>query len=105
VGLLGWSRDPRAIPLLRRALSVHYYQIEIFAAWGLAEVGDKDSIPLIIQACKHAPAEPAEVIAEALVYFDDPAAQNAVDVYIPKERAKIYREAKAQGKKTPFTIP
>ncbi len=101
---LGWSRDPRAVPLLRRALSSPNHMIESFAALGLAEIGDKASIPFIIEACKKAPAEPAEVIAEALVYFDDSEAQKAVDDFIPKDRAKIYRDARAHGKKTPMTI-
>jgi hypothetical protein len=104
VAFLGWSRDPRAIPLLRRALLSPNYQIEIAAALGLAEIGDKDSIPLIIEACKRAPADAAAAIAQALVYFDDPAAQRAVDQFIPKDRATIYRDAKAHGKKTPWTI-
>lgn len=71
-------------------------------ASGLAELQDKDSIALIIEACERAPAEAARVIAESLVYFDDPDAQRAVDQYIPKERAKILRDAKAHGKKTPL---
>jgi hypothetical protein len=104
VAFLGWSRDPRAIPLLRRALLSPNYQIEIAAALGLAEIGDKDSIPFIIEACKRAPAEPAAAIAQALVYFDDNVAQSAVDQYIPKDVAKIYRDATAHGKKTPWTI-
>ena len=69
----------------------------------LAEIQDKDSIPLIIEACKRAPAAAAAVIAESLVYFDDTEAQRAVDMYVPKDRAKIIREAKAQGKKTPWS--
>jgi hypothetical protein len=104
VAFLGWSRDPRAIPLLRQALLSPNYQIEIVAAQGLAEIGDHESIPFIIEACKRAPAEVAAAIAQALVYFDDNAAQSAVDKYIPKDIAKIYREAKARGKKTPWTL-
>lgn len=105
VALLGWSRDPRSIPLLRRALTSPNHMIEIAAATGLAEVGDKASVPLILEACKKAPAEAGAAIAESLVYFDDPAAQSAVDQFIPKERAKVYREARAHGKKTPMDVP
>jgi HEAT repeats len=103
VMLLGGTGDPRAIPLLRRALSSPNHMIEVAAAEGLAELEDKESIPLIIDACKRAPAEAAEVIARSLVYFDDADAQNAVDMYVGKDMAKLLREAKAQGKKTPFT--
>jgi hypothetical protein len=65
-------------------------------------MGDDSSIPLIISACKDAPAEAASVIAEALVYFDDPRAQSAVDTYIPKNVAKSLRDDRAAGKHGPF---
>lgn len=99
--LLASAGDPRAIPLLRRGLSSPNHMIEIAAADGLAELQDKDSIPLIIEACKRAPTEAAAVIARSLVYFDDAEAQRAVDTYVPKDTAKGLREGKAQGKKTP----
>jgi HEAT repeats len=102
---LGWSRDKRAIPLLRRALSSPNHMIEIFAAMGLVEIGDKESIPYIIEACKRAPAEPAASMAESLVYFEDNAAQTAVDLFVPVDRAKLIRQAKANGKKSPLTVP
>jgi hypothetical protein len=103
--ILGWSRDPRAIPFLRRALSSPNYKVEIAAALGLAEIGDKDSIPFIIEACKKAPADVAAVIAESLIYFDSTEAQSAVDKFIPKHLADIYRDARAHGQKTPMSPP
>ena len=104
--LLGWSRDPRAVLYLRQGLSSPNYMIEIAAAKGLAEIGDENSIPLIINACQKAPKEVAEAMAESLVYFDDDAAQSAVDRFIDKESAKIYRDDKASGRKTkPLTAP
>jgi HEAT repeat protein len=101
--LLGLTGDGRAIPLLRQALSSPNHMIEIAAAEGLAELQDKESIPLIIEACERAPAAAKSLIAESLVYLDDDDAQKAVDTYIPADRAKILRDAKAQGKKTPLT--
>jgi hypothetical protein len=101
VSYLAMTGDPRATPLLRQALLARNFMIANQAALGLAMIGDKDSIPLIIEACKRAPAEGAAEIALSLVYFDDSQAQNAVDKYIPADRAKIYREARAAGK-TPF---
>jgi hypothetical protein len=44
-------------------------------------------------------------MAESLVYFDDATAQNAVDKYIPKDTAKLYRAAKANGKTKPLAAP
>ena len=103
VGLLALTGDPRAIPILRRGLLSPNHMIGIVAATGLAEMQDRDSIPLIIQACKRAPADVAAVIAaESLLYFDDPKAQSAVDEYVPKDAAKIYRDARAHDKKGPL---
>lgn len=98
VMLLGSTGDQRAVPLLRRGLLSPNHQVEIAAAMGLAEVRDKDSIPLIIEACRRAPAGAAAAIAESLVYFDDAEAQSAVDTYVPKERAKVLRDSRAPGK-------
>jgi hypothetical protein len=97
--LLSSTGDRRAIPLLRQGLLSPNHQIEYVAALGLAELQDKDSIPFILQACKIAPEAVAPAIAESLVYFDDPEAQKAVDTYVPKERARILREARAAGRK------
>ncbi len=84
--------DPRGTPLLRRALKSRNYFIESMAAKGLALVKDKDSIPLLIEACKNAPTDMRVNLATALVYFDDPRAQAAADTYLPKEIAKGMRE-------------
>jgi HEAT repeat protein len=64
----------------------------------LARARDTDSIPLIIDLCKNASPEVARSIAsQALVYFDDPRAQSAVDQYLSKKDAKFAREEKANG--------
>ncbi|MEO7029073.1 MAG: HEAT repeat domain-containing protein [Acidobacteriaceae bacterium] len=97
---LGEAVDPRGIPLLRRALQSHNPMIVIMASKGLAQIQDKDSIPLIIDACRMAPKGYDGAIAESsLVFFDDPQAQSAVDTYVPKQRAKIIRDARAHGMK------
>jgi hypothetical protein len=94
---LGTTGDPRGVPLLRRALHSRNYQIVIEAAKGLAQIQDKQSIPLIVAAARKAPTGYSSVIAEFLLYFDDKQAQSAADQLIPKDEAKILREAKAQG--------
>ena len=101
VGLLGMTGDPRAVPVLRRGLLSPNHMVEIFAAKGLAEIGDEGSVPFMIEACKRAPPDAATAIAMSLVYFDDPKAQEAVDKYLPKQAAKLEREDRARGKK-PF---
>jgi len=100
---LAVTRDWRAVPLLRQALSARNYMIQTAAAEGLAAIQDTESIPLIIDAVKKAPAEAGAVIARSLVYFDDPEAQAAVDKYVPKDSAKVLREDRARrGMKTPW---
>jgi hypothetical protein len=94
---LGVAGDRRGIPLLRRALLGHNYLMVSWAAKGLALIHDKESIPLIIAACQRAPAGYDALVAGALVYFDDPQAQSAVDIFMPKEMAKMARDGRAQG--------
>jgi hypothetical protein len=65
---------------------------------GIAETQDVISIPTVISRCKDAPAEAAGSIAESLVYFNDPRAQDAVDTFVPKEHAKALREARKMGR-------
>lgn len=97
--LLGETGDPRGIPILRRALQARDYLIVAAAAKGLAQIQDKDSIQLIIAACRRAPEGYASEIAISLVYFDDPDAQSTVDKYVPKPYAQAIRELKAKGRK------
>lgn len=92
------SRDPRGIRLLQRALSSTNSDFQIFAAAGLARMQNQDSIPLLVEACKNASPTVATALASgALVYFDDPQAQSAVDQYLSKDAAQFAREEKARG--------
>jgi HEAT repeat protein len=95
---LAMTGDPRGIPLFQRALQSRNYLIVAFAAKGLAQIQDRQSIPLIIAAAKKAPTGYNTLIAEALVYFDDAQAQSAVDTYMPKEKVAMDREARSRGK-------
>ena len=99
---LAETGDPRAVPLLRRGLLSSDYYIEAYAAQGLAEAKDADSVPLIVEACRRAPPAWKGGIAQWLVYFDDPDAQRAVDQYVPKDLARDLRAEHAKGK-TPFS--
>ena len=97
--LLGWTGDRRAVPVLRRGLLSPNYLVEFASAQGLAQIGDKASVPFIIEACKKAPRHEASAIALQLLYFNSPEAQKAVDEYVPKEDAKAHREQIAREKK------
>jgi len=81
--LLGDTLDPRAIPLLRRGLDSPNFMIQADAAMALADLHDKASIAMIIQACRRAPADTAFAIADALLHFDDPEAQRAANEFRP----------------------
>jgi hypothetical protein len=98
---LGYYDDDRAIPVLREALDSENDMVKLAAAQGLAELHDTASIPAVILACENAPKEEASAIAQFLVYFNDPAAQRAVDEYVPKSTAQELRKAVAHGK-TPY---
>jgi HEAT repeat protein len=106
VNIVTETRDPRGIRLLRRALSSPDSETQNSAAYGLARAQDKDSIPLIIDVCKSARPDLAAAIASnALVYFDDPRAQSAVDQYLTKEQAKFAREEKSNRVGPPGRSP
>jgi HEAT repeat protein len=98
---LGASRDARAVPLLREALYSKNFYVQAEAARGLANIGDKASVPLIVEACSRVPAEAAAQIALPLVYFDDESAQKAVAQYVPKELSAESRNNRSNGI-TPF---
>jgi HEAT repeats len=100
VEYLAQTKNARAIPLLREALKSNNSLIQANAAMGLAELQDKDSIDLIIEACKTSSPVAAAVMARALIDFDEPRAQKAVDLYLPKNYADAFR-ASRQKRKTP----
>jgi hypothetical protein len=98
VGLLGLTGDKRAIPLLRRGLYSQNPLIVVMSAEGLEEVHDDASVPLIIASCRRASADMAALIAQPLVYFDEPDAQKAVDTYMSRQAAKLMRDKRASGR-------
>jgi hypothetical protein len=93
-GILIATDDPRAIPLLRRGLLAPNHQVEAIAAAGLASLKDKDSIPLIVEACKRAPKDARFAIAMSLLQLHDPEAQSAAAPYLPEDLVKKLREGK-----------
>ncbi len=76
--------------------------MQLQAALSLAQFHDKQSVSRIIALCHTDPAAVAHDLAGALVYFDDTEAQNTVDSYLPKDEARIAREARAAGKTALF---
>jgi HEAT repeat protein len=82
---LGEAGDKRAIPLLRQALFSKDYMTQTAAAKGLAELQDRASIPLIMEACRQAPADAAMAISRSLLDFNDPNAQAAAKEFRPEK--------------------
>jgi hypothetical protein len=68
--------------------------IEAASATGLVILEDRDSIPLIIEACKRAPSGTAGAIAMSLLEFHDPEAQSAAEPYLPKQLVDALHEKK-----------
>lgn len=79
---LAVTGDPRGLALLRRSLASRNYFIQAVAAKGLAKLQDTDSVPVIIAVCRKSPAQVAELIARALVFFEDARAQAAAETFI-----------------------
>jgi hypothetical protein len=99
---LAVTGDPRGLALLRQGLSSRNYFVQAVAAKGLAKLRDTNSVPMIIAACKKAPAQAAELIARALVFFDDPGAQAAAETFITNQQVlgalrKLSRERGPAG--------
>lgn len=94
--------DPRGRELLRKGLTSRNFGIQWFAAKGLAKLQDKDSIPLIIETCRAMPQELASVIARSLLFFDDPRAQSAAEVFINKQMLEELRRLIREHGADPF---
>lgn len=69
------------------------------AALGLAKLQDKESIPLIIEACQRANPEMAPFLARSLVFFDDSQAQNAAEKFISNKKSleELRRRIRERG--------
>jgi HEAT repeat protein len=102
ITLLAVTGDLRGLSPLRRGLQSPNYYIEAQAARGLAKLRDSDSVPLIIIACKKAPAEFAPLIARALVYFNDAQAQQAAKQFVPSAILEDLRRRIRQHGSDPF---
>ncbi len=101
-GYLAKTGDPRGRELLRMGLKSRNYLIQSFAARGLAKLQDKDSIPLIIEACTKLSQLRASWIARALIFFDDPRAQSAAEMFIDKQMLEELRKLIREHGADPF---
>ena len=99
VTFLAVTGDARGLALLRKGLSSRNYLVQAVAAKGLAKLQDRDSVPAIIEACRKAPAQVSELIARALVFFDDVRATGASETFITDRQvlAELRRLSREKG--------
>jgi HEAT repeat protein len=99
VGMVGATADSRGKPLLQKGLASNNFLVQAMAARGLAKLQDKESIPLIIEACNRANPEIAPFLARSLVFFDDPLAQEAAERLIANKKAlqELRRRIREKG--------
>jgi len=96
--------DPRGRDLLRMGLKSHNGIIQSYAALGLAKLRDKDSIPLIIEAGRTMPQGGALFVASALLFFDDPRAQSAAEIFISDKQVIEYLRSRIRAGTDPFLL-
>ncbi len=100
---LAETGDPRGRELLRRGLKSSNFTIQSIAARGLAKLHDKDSIPLIVEVCVKMTRERASYIARALLFFDDPRAQSAAEIFISDKQLLEELRSKIRPGADPFS--
>ena len=83
VNMLARAGDPRAYSLFVDGLDSQNPVIKTAAAKGLGLIGNPSAIPLIQRTGNAGPEEERLVYAEALLYFDDPAADAIAAGWIP----------------------
>ena len=86
LSLMASTGDPRGRSILRKGLSSPNYAVRAMAAFGLAVLQDRDSVPLIIGAAKQAPSDAQWFIARFLLGFNDPKALAAADELIADKK-------------------
>jgi len=70
----------------------------------LAKLRDKDSIPLIIEAGRTMPQGGALFVASALLFFDDPRAQSAAEIFISDKQVIEYLRSRIRAGTDPFLL-
>jgi HEAT repeat protein len=95
---LGELKAVRAIPLLIELTTAENVSLVRTTIKSLTLLGDKRAVPVLVKLTR--PDHPLRYeAARALVFFDDPEAEQAVRRLYPQEqdRAKLIRQAKEQG--------
>ncbi len=94
INLLVSTHDRRTIPVFREVLKTTSKTMMTMAIYGLADLDDIDSIPLVAEACSRLPPEDAKSLGLSATAFRHPSAQILFDVCIsnPEIRAQTKKE-------------
>jgi hypothetical protein len=92
---LARAQDPRALPVLRRALDSPYPNVVSFAVEGLGRLQDIDAIPLIAKAAERLP-QAQRVIAMALPWYARPEADALMERLEPDRRSRNFHKAQVE---------
>ena len=95
VYLLALTGDSRGTEIFLKGLDSPNFLVVYRSAFGLAKLRFKPAIPAIIKAAGRAPGDGSELIARALVLFDDAEAQAAAERLIKDQQllAELRRNA------------
>jgi len=101
---LGAAGDPRAYDLLVKGLRSFNLMIAGTAAQGLAKLQDPRAINELIAIGGQLKGEPRILVAESLLFFNDPKAQAAADELMPRKGLLEIqrRDIKTRGMKVLF---
>ncbi len=91
--------DPRGLLILRKGLYSPNLSVQWISAQGLARLHNKSSIREIIEDARKAPEDIKWLIAQTLLYFNDPEANAAAEAMIKDQDvlANTRKQGKEQG--------
>ncbi len=99
---LAMTGDPRAVPVLRQGLGSGNYLTQIASAEGLAGLRDKESIPLIVDACRKSPNNAPVIARFGLLAFGDAEAQRSAEPFLTLEELRALHNGESFPVREPF---
>ncbi|NJK70406.1 MAG: HEAT repeat domain-containing protein [Microcoleus sp. CSU_2_2] len=94
VAALGEMGDPKAFPILEKALNSEHELIQTMAIGALGELGDKRALPLLLPYVSNADWQVRYRVAQALVRLGGEQAEAALKILAKDEVEQVALEAK-----------
>ena len=94
VAALGEMGDPKAFPILEKALNSEHELIQTMAIGALGELGDKRALPLLLPYVSNADWQVRYRVAQALVRLGGEQAEVALKILAKDEVEQVALEAK-----------